>query len=298
VSQDSAAPRGLERVPAWSLTVGAMLAAQSGAALSVGLFPVVGTAGAAWLRLTFGAVMFVVLVRPRLSSWTLRELRTPMLLGVVSGIMLLAFLAAIDRLPLGTAVAIDFLGPLAVAVARSHSRRALLWPVLALAGVIALSQPWAGGINPVGVAFAVLSAISWGTYIVLTQNVGDRFTGVDGLAISMPVAAITAAIVGIPQSWGHLTGTVVLQSFGLALLMPMLVFGLEMLALKRLTAASFGTLMALEPAIGVLMGALVLAQIPNAVQILGVALVVAAGIGAERIGHRDEGPAVFEPLAG
>jgi len=109
---------------------------------------------------------------------------------------------------------------------------------------------------------------------------------------------VTAAVVGIPQAWGHLTGIVVLQSLGVVVLMPVLAFGLEMLALKRLTAASFGTLMALEPALGVLMGALVLAQIPDVVQALGVALVVAAGIGAERIGHREARPAVFEPPAG
>ena len=296
--QDAGPISALTRVPAWSLTVASMLAAQLGAALSVGLFPVIGTAGSAWLRLTFGALMFVALVRPRLSAWTWRELQTPALLGVVSGIMTLVFLAAIDRLPLGTTVAIDFLGPLTVAVALSHSRRALVWPVLALVGVIALTQPCFGGIDPIGIGFALLSAISWGTYILLTQRVGDRFTGVDGLAISMPVAALTAGVVGIPQAWGHLTGAVVMQSLGIAVLMPVLAFGLEMLALKRLTASSFGTLMALEPAIGVLVGAVVLAQIPDGVQILGVALVVAAGIGAERIGHRGSGPARFEAHAG
>ena len=288
----------MDRLPAWSLTVASMLAAQLGAALSVGLFPVIGTAGSAWLRLTFGAVIFLALVRPRWSAWTWRDVKAPALLGVVSGVMTLVFLAAIDRLPLGTTVAIDFLGPLTVAVALSHSRRALVWPVIALVGVIALTQPWVGGVDPIGIGFALLSAISWGTYILLTQKVGDRFTGVEGLAIAMPVAAVTAALVGVPQAWGHLTGTVVLQSLGIAVLMPCLAFGLEMLALKRLTAASFGTLMALEPAIGVLMGVIVLAQIPDLIQAIGVALVVVAGIGAERIGHRNDRPAVFEPPAG
>ena len=287
-----------DRVPAWLLTVASMLSAQLGAALSLGLFPVVGTAGSAWLRLTFGAAMFLALVRPRLSTWTLRELRAPALLGVVSGFMTLAFLAAIERLPLGTAVAIDFLGPLAVAVALSRSRAALVWPVLALAGVLALTQPWAGAVDMAGIGFALLSALGWGCYILLTQRVGDRYSGVDGLAISLPVAALTAAVVGVPQAWGHLTGTAVLQSIGIAVLMPVLAFGLEMGALRRLTAASFGSLMALEPAIGVVMGVIVLAQMPEPVQALGVALVVVAGIGAERIGHRGAEPARFEPPAG
>jgi inner membrane transporter RhtA len=276
--------------------VAGMFSAQFGAALSVGLFAVIGAGGVAWLRMTFGALMFLLVARPRLSSLSVRELRVPVLLGVVSGLMTVVFLAAIARLPLGTTVAIDFLGPLTVAVALSRSRRALVWPVMALAGVVALTQPWAGDIDPVGICFAVLSAIGWATYIVLTQHVGDRFTGVDGLAISMPVAALTSALIGIPQAWGHLTPTIVLQTAGLALLLPVLTFGLEMLALRRLTASSFGTLTALEPAVAVLVGAVVLRQIPNGLELIGSALVVAAGIGAERIGHRESTPATFDTL--
>jgi len=96
--------------------------------------------------------------------------------------------------------------------------------------------------------------------------------------------------------WGHLTTSVLVQTVGLALLLPVLTFGLEMLALRRLTASSFGTLTALEPAVAVLIGAVVLRQIPNGLDVIGVALVVAAGIGAERIGHRDSPPATFDTL--
>ena len=282
-------------MPAWSLAIGSMLSAQLSAAVSVGLFPVIGPGGAAWLRLTFGAVVFLAWVRPQLSSWKWQELRTPVVLGVVSGLLTLAFLAAVARLPLGTAVAIEFLGPLGVAVARSHARAAFAWPLLALVGVLALTQPWTGAIDPVGVVFALLSAVGWGAYILLTQHVGDRFSGVDGLAISIPVAAATAAIVGVPQAWGHVTTAVVIQSIAIALLMPVIPFSLEMLALRRLTASAFGTLMALEPALGVLVGVLVLAQIPNALQVIGVALVVIAGVGAERDGHRGHEPAKCGP---
>ena len=279
-----------DRVPAWSLAVGAMLAAQLGAALSVSLFDEVGTAGTAWLRLTIGAVILVILVRPRLSSWSWPNVRGPIALGVVSGLMTLFFLVAIARLPLGTAIAIDFLGPLTVAVVTSRSRTAVLWPVLALVGVLILTQPWEPNVDLVGVGFAALAGTMWALYIILMQRVGDRFAGLDGLAVMMPVAALTAAVIGVPQAWGHVTIGVLLVALIVALLMPVTVFALEMLALRRLTTAAFGTLMALEPAIATAIGFAVLAQSLSADQLMGVALVVVAGIGAERLGRRSVPP--------
>ncbi|MCW2809379.1 MAG: putative threonine/homoserine efflux protein [Marmoricola sp.] len=119
--------------------------------------------------------------------------------------MTIAFLAAIQRIPLGTAVAVEFLGPLTVAAVRSHSKRALAWPALALVGVVLLTEPWHGGINAFGLGFAGLAAIGWGTYILLTQRIGDSFAGITGLLLTVPVAAATAAVLGIPQATGHLT---------------------------------------------------------------------------------------------
>ena len=286
-----------DRVPAWSLAVASMFIVQFGSAVSVRLFPIIGTAGTSWLRLTMGALVFVAVARPRVRGLSWRELRWPVLLGVDTGVMTLAFLAAIDRIPLGTAVAIEFLGPLTVAVVRSRDRRALVWPLLALVGVVVLTEPWTGSIDPLGVGYAVAAGTGWGLYILLTQHVGDRFAGINGLSISIPVAAVVAAVVGVPQAWGHVDAAVLLTALVAGLLMPVIPFTLELLALRRLTAAAFGTLMALEPAFGTLIGALVLAQVPSLLQTLGVAFVVAAGIGAERIGHRDE-PATFEPPGG
>ena len=122
------------RVPPWALAVAAMASVQLGAALSVHLFPAVGTAGTAWLRLTMGAVIFLAIARPPLRSLRRRDLPALLALGAATAGVTLAFLAAIARIPLGTAVAIEFLGPLSVAALRSHSRRALVWPALALAG--------------------------------------------------------------------------------------------------------------------------------------------------------------------
>ena len=244
----------IDRAPAWSLAVVAMISVQLGAAISVGLFEDIGVAGTAWLRITIGAIGFVLIARPRYWKWTWRELRAPVLLGVVSAGMTLAFLAAIDLLPLGTVVAIEFLGPLTVAAIHSRSRRALAWPLLALVGVVLLTEPWQGSPSLPGIGFAVLAGIGWGLYIVITQHVGDRFAGVDGLAISLPVAAIITAVVGLPQAWGNLTLQVLLVGLAAAVLLPLIPWTLELYALRRLTKAAFGTLMALEPAIALAIG--------------------------------------------
>ena len=278
------------RVPAWSLAVAAMLSVQLGAAFSTNLFASVGPAGTAWLRLTMGALIFLAMKRPQLRGIDRHDAVVVISLGVATGLLTTAFLSAVDRIPLGTAVAIEFLGPLGVAVARSHDRRSLVWPALALAGVLLLTEPWQGEIDLVGVGFAALSGVCWATYIVLTQKVGDRFTGLEGLSITIPVAAVTSAFFGVPEAWGHLTWQVLGAALGLALLLPVIPFSLELLALRRLTTAAFGTLMALEPALAVLAGLVILGQVPRALQVVGVVLVVTAGVGAERGGHRDDGP--------
>jgi len=273
-------------LPPWALAVTAMLSVQLGAALSVHLVPIVGPAGTAWLRLSFGAVIFVAMRRPPLRSVRRRDVPTLVALGIATGLVTTSFLAAIDRIPLGTAVAIEFLGPLTVAAVHTHRIKALLWPALALVGVTLLTQPWLGEINLAGVGFAALAAVGWATYIVLTQRIGDRFAGIGGLSMTIPIAAVTTAAIGIPQAVGHLSIGVVATAAGLALLLPVVPFALEMLALQRMTAAAFGTLMALEPAIGLLLGLLVLHQTPSAPQLVGIVLVVVAGAGAQRGGRR------------
>ena len=273
-------------VPPWALTMAAMLSVQLGSALSVDVISTVGPAGTAWLRLSIGALIFLVLARPPLRS--VRRADVPVLLGlgVTTGVQTIAFLAAIDRIPLGTAVAVEFLGPLTVAAVRSRDARALTWPALALVGVVLLTEPWRGTTNVPGLAFAALAAIGWASYILLTQRIGDRFTGLGGLSLTVPVAAATAALLGVPQAAGHLTFGVVAASAGLAMLLPVLPFALELVALRRLTPTAFGTLMALEPAIGVILGLLVLHQEPSPVQLVGIGLVVLAGTAAQRGGLR------------
>jgi inner membrane transporter RhtA len=157
-------------VPPWALTVVAMLSVQLASALSVDLIAAVGPGGTAWLRLSMGALIFLALARPPLRSIRRGDVPALLGLGITTGLVTIAFLAAIERIPLGTAVAIEFLGPLTVAAVRSHNRRALAWPAVALLGVVLLTEPWHGDINAAGVGFAGLAAIGWAAYILLTHR--------------------------------------------------------------------------------------------------------------------------------
>lgn len=277
-------------VPLWGLAMTAILSIQLGSALSVHMIEETGPAGTAWLRLSMGAIILLAIARPPLRSVRRGDVLPLLGLGITTGAMSIAFLAAIEHIPLGTAVAIEFLGPLTVAAVRSHNRKALIWPCMALLGVVLLTEPWQGDFNPTGVAWAALAGVAWGVYILLTQRIGDRFTGIGALSMTVPIAAATAAVAGIPQAAGQLTFGILAAAAGLAILLPVLPFALEMLALRRMTPTAFGTLMALEPAIGVLLGLLILHQQPSAVQAVGILLVILAGAAAQRGGRRRPAP--------
>jgi inner membrane transporter RhtA len=268
-----------------SMAVVSMLFVQLGMAASVGLIDQVGAGGAAWLRLFWAGVLMLVIVRPRRAAFSRETLLAGAALGVVTAGVTLLFMAAVARLPLGMASALEFLGPLGVAVVRSHGV-ARAWALVAAGGVVFLTQPWAGTADPVGVAFALAAAACWAAYILLTQKVGDTVSGLGGLAISMPTAALVATVVAGPGIIGRLTPELMLVGLGLAILLPVVPFSLELLALRRLTAGAFGTLMALEPGFALLIGIVALHQVPNLLAVLGIGLVVAAGIGAERSGAR------------
>jgi inner membrane transporter RhtA len=282
----NAATRSPARTGA-TMAVGSMLLVQLGLAASVGLIDDIGAAGAAWLRLFWAGILLLVLVRPRLRDYSAEALRAGTALGVATAGVTLLFMAAVARLPLGTASALEFLGPLTIAVVRSRGA-GRAWALLAAAGVVCLTQPWTGDADPLGVAFALGAAVCWAAYILLTQRVGDAVSGLGGLAISMPVAALVATVVAGPGVVGDLTPELLLVGLGLAILLPVVPFALELLALRRLTTGAFGTLMALEPAFALIIGFLALSQVPNGLAVGGIMLVVAAGVGAERSGARTE----------
>ena len=268
------------------MAAGSMTCVQLGLALSVHLFGQVGPLGAAWLRLAWAGVLLLLGVRPRPWRFRRRILLAAVTLGVVTAGVTMLFMAAVARLPLGTASALEFLGPLGVAVARTRGSRQLLWPGLAAVGVLLLTQPWQGGSNLAGIACALGAAGCWACYILLTQAVGDELAGLQGLAVSLPVAAAVSTLVAGPVVIPALTPELILQGLGLALLLPVVPFSLEMYALRRLTTAAFGTLMCLEPAIALITGIGLLHQPPTGSSLAGVAFVVTAGIGAERSGAR------------
>ena len=268
------------------MALASMTCVQLGLAVSIGLMDQLGAAGVALLRLAWAGAVLLVLVRPRPSAFTRSSLLSCVALGVVTAGITMLFMASVERLPLGTASALEFLGPLGVAIARGRGT-ARTWAVVAAAGVLLLTEPWRGVVDPIGVAFALGAACCWAAYILLTQKVGDELTGLQGLAISMPLAALVATAVAGPSVLTALTPEIVLAGLGLALLLPVIPFALELSALRRLTTAAFGTMMSLEPAIALAVGLLLLGQVPGWVPVAGIGLVVAAGIGAERTGARN-----------
>ncbi|WP_314676914.1 EamA family transporter [uncultured Rhodococcus sp.] len=266
------------------LAVLAMLCVQFGLAVSVGLIDQLGADGAAWIRLAWAGIILLIIVRPRPSAFTRKAFLACVVLGVVTAGMTLLFMAAVERLPLGTASALEFLGPLTVALLRGRGR--VLWPVLAGVGVVLLTEPWAGTVDLVGVAYALGAALCWAMYILLTQRVGDEVAGINGLAVSMAVAGLAATIAVGHSAIGRLTPHLILVGLGLAILLPVVPFVLEMVSLRRLSTAAFGTLMSLEPAFAQLIGLVVLQQVPSVLAVAGIACVVVAGIGAARGGAR------------
>ncbi|WP_275082576.1 MULTISPECIES: EamA family transporter [Mycolicibacterium] len=269
------------------MAMGSMACVQIGLALAVSLIDDIGAEGAAWLRLVWAGILMLAIVRPRRTAFTRSTFGACVVLGVVTAGVTLLFMAALSRIPLGTAAALEFLGPLGVAVAHGKGRSRLVWPGFAAAGVVLLTQPWSGTVDPIGVLYALGAAVCWACYILLTQRVGDEVAGINGLAVSMPVAGIVATVTVGPSVFGRLTPEIMLIGVGLAILLPVVPFALEMLALRKLTTAAFGTLMSLEPAFAMVVGLVMLHQVPGPAAVVGICFVVAAGIGAARTGARN-----------
>lgn len=271
----------------------AMGCVQLGLAASATLAGKIGPEGVGWLRLAWAAVIIVAIARPWRQRFSRATLGICTLLGLATAGMTMGFMMAIQTLPLGTASALEFLGPLSVAVFQGRGA-GRWWAVVAGVGVLGLTEPWNGAADPVGVLFALGCAACWAAYVLLTQRAGDAVEGIGALAISMPVAAIAATLVVGPSVIGQIDLNMLLIGFGLALLLPVIPFSLEILSLRRLTTAAFGTLMCLEPAIALLVGFLILHQVPRPAALAGIALVIVAGIGATRTGQRKPSTSVSE----
>jgi len=281
--QDSAVGAGpLARVPSPVLVLAAIASVQLGGALAVGLFGAVGPAGAVLLRLAFASAVLVAVSRPRPSELDRRKIALAALFGAVLWGMNLCFYESLHRIGLGIAVSLEFVGPLAVAVAGSRRRMDVLWVTLAAAGILALTRG-GGAISGLGIAFALVAGALWGCYILLSARLGRAFQTGAGLSMAMCLAALLALPMGLASGRVHLLAPSSLAIGAVVgLLSSAIPYSFELEALRRIRTSVFGVLMSLEPAVAALMGLVVLGQGLSARSGLGIALVMAASGGASR----------------
>jgi inner membrane transporter RhtA len=269
-------------LPGPVLVIAAAGSVQFGAALATTLFDDVGPAGASALRVGLAAVVLVAFWRPSLRI-PAADLRLAGALGLTLGVMNLGFYEALERIPLGIAVTIEFAGPLAVAMALSRRRLDLLWAALAAAGIVLLADPGGGGLDTVGLLWIGAAAVAWAAYILLAARAGERFSGGRGLALAMVVAALIPLGPGVAEAGTDLLAPGLL-GLGLlvALLSSVIPYSLEMESLRRMPRHVFGVLMSLEPAVAALVGLVVLGQSLGGRELAAIGLVVCASVGATR----------------
>ena len=270
-------------VPPWSLVVFGIISVQIGAAFAKSLFEVSGTAGVVFIRTLVAAVVFTVIWRPRWRGYTRRVYIYMVLYGIVIAANMLLFYAAISRIPLGVAVAIAFAGPLLVAVLGSRKLMDFVWVVLAAIGIILLSPLTNVALDGFGVLLALITAVAWALYIILTKRVSGLLEGHTALALSMCMAALVA----LP--FGGFGAAKVLADPGLfvtgllvALLSSVIPFAMDFTAMKRLTSRVFGLLASVEPVAGAVIGFIVLHEGLGLREIIGIGLVTVAAIATTR----------------
>jgi inner membrane transporter RhtA len=265
------------------LTLGSIVSVQSGSALATGLFDSVGPAGAVFLRAGFGAIALIVFTRGatlRTREWPHRDV---WLLSVSVAAVNLFFYAALDRLPLGITVTLEFVGPLGVAVLGSRRPLDILWVLLAAAGIILLSDGGGGDVDGLGVALALTAGVFWGAYILFSARVGALAPGPGGATMAAIISAAMVAPLGLAQGGTDLLAASTLAAgAAVGILSTAIPYAAEMEALRRLPRAVFGVLMSLEPAVAAAIGFLALSQALAPRELVAIALVVIASAGALR----------------
>jgi len=266
------------------LVLGSIVSVQCGSALATGLFDPIGPAGAVFLRAGFGALALLVLMRGQLDSLRGRPHRDVWLLGVSVAAVNLFFYAALDRLPLGITVTLEFVGPLGVALLGSRRPRDLLWALLAVIGIVLLSGGSEGqGVDALGVALALIAGFFWGAYILQSAKVGALEPGIRGATLAAVISTLLVAPLGIAQGGIELlTPSHLLIGAAIGILATAIPYAAEMEALRRLPQAVFGVLMSLEPAVAAAIGFAALSQDLTAREIVAIAFVVIASAGALR----------------
>jgi inner membrane transporter RhtA len=267
-----------------SMVLGSITSVQCGAALATTLFGRVGSEGAVFLRGAFGALILLAVAHRDVVKLRRADLRDIVLFGITLAAMNACFYAAIERLPLGIAVTLEFVGPLAVAIFGSRRRRDLIWAALAALGIVLLCGDFSGAsIDLLGAVLALTAGGFWGAYILLSARVGGRSEGLGGLAAAMAISAVLLAPAGIAVGGGELTGGGVLaRGLAVGVLSSAFPYALEIEALRRLPNAVFGVMMSLEPGVAALVGFIALGQGLSWLEPIAIAMVVAASAGALR----------------
>jgi inner membrane transporter RhtA len=275
-------------VPAPLLFVVSGLSMYLGAAIAVWLFAEINPASVVWLRQLGAAIVLLAWRRPGRSAWRGRTFWLAATFGLVTAGMNLAIYEAIARLPLGTAVALEFAGPVAVAAVGSRTRRDIAALLLVTVGVVLIADVrWAG--SPLGVIFALTSAALWAGYILLGQRVVSAGLGVDGLAVGFAVATVVLSplALGTGPVWG--SPRLLVLGIGVGVLSTVVPYALDQVVLRRVGRATFAVLLALLPVSAALTGLVLLDQVPGLIEGLGILAVVLG------VALRSREPAVGEP---
>lgn len=265
-----------------ALLVIAMASIQSGASLAKSMFPVVGPQGTTTLRLIFASIIMLILLRPWRARLTVQSLRTVIVYGMALGGMNFLFYMSLRTIPLGIAVALEFTGPLAVAIYASRRAIDFLWIALAVMGLILLIPTGAtsSGLDLVGAGYALSAGVCWALYILFGQKAGAD-NGVQTAALGVMIAALFVAPIGIVHAGAALlTPSLIPIAIGVAILSTALPYTLEMIALTRMPARTFGTLMSIEPAIGALSGLVFLQEYLSFAQWSAIICIILASVGA------------------
>lgn len=260
----------------------AMASIQTGASLAKSMFPMVGAQGTTTLRLIFASVIMLLLLRPWRARLTTNTLRTVIIYGMALGGMNFLFYMSLRSVPLGIAVALEFTGPLAVALYASRRAVDFLWIGLAVIGLLLLIPIGQTGasIDLLGASYALGAGACWALYILYGQKAGAEH-GIQTAALGVMVAALFVAPIGIVHAGTALLNPALLPiAIGVAILSTALPYSLEMVALTRMPARTFGTLMSIEPAFGALSGLLFLGEVLSIAQWLAIAAIITASVGA------------------
>ena len=288
--------RAVAAVPPPGLLVVSIVSIQLGAAVAVHLFETLGTIGTAFLRLAFSAVLLHVAARPQIRPVSRRDTGMLLLFGCVIGAMNMCFYGAIDRIPLGIAVAIEFVGPLGVAAFTSRRLNHFVWIGLAVGGLVLLTPSIGTDLDPLGVGLALAAGAGWASFVLISPRVGAAVGGA-GLALGMLVAGLFVLPFELAAGGlGRLDPGLLAGALAVAIFSTALPLSLEFEALRRMTARAYGVTVTLEPVAAALVGALVLGQALPPAALLAIACVTAAAIGvtlSDRRGDRGSGSERF-----